>query len=261
MSTITTTGPGLVVHPRMRLRRIEVRRDAGRRRLRRVAALLGVVVGVLAVATLLRSPLLDVDEVRATGGEQTSAGDVLAAAGIRPGESMIGLDAGAAERRIEALPWVAAASVTREWPGRVKVTIREREATAAVRITDTRWAQIDEHGRVLSVADAAPAGMPAVRGVEGRIAEGERLPSAATDALRVLDAASTAVPEGITEVDTSLDVTIGYGTTVRFGTTDELDAKAAALQTVLARVDLGCLAMIDLRAPGSPALTRYGGCS
>lgn len=261
MSTITTTGPGLVVHPRMRLRRIEVRRDAGRRRLRRVAVLLAVVVAVLAVATVIRSPLLDVDHVEATGGQETSSEEVLAAAGIRRGESLVGLDAGAAERRIEALPWVASATVTRRWPGGVEVSIRERKATAAVRITDTGWAKIDEDGRVLSVADAAPAGMPAVRGVEGRIAEGERLPSAATDALRVLDAAEAALPGGVTEVDTSLDVTLGYGTTVRFGTTGELDAKVAALQTVLARVDLGCLAMIDLRAPGSPALTRYGGCS
>ena len=77
----------------------------------------------------------------------------------------------------------------------------------------------------------------------------------------MLDAAEAAFPDGVTEVDTSLDVTLAYGTTVRFGTTGELDAKVAALETVLARVDLGCLAMIDLRAPGSPALTRYGGCS
>ena len=81
MSTITS-GTGIVVHPRMRLRRIEVKRDAGRRRLKRVAMALGVVVAGLAVVTLARSPLLDVDELRATGGEHTTASEVLAAAGI-----------------------------------------------------------------------------------------------------------------------------------------------------------------------------------
>lgn len=260
MSTITS-GTGLVVHPRMRLRRIEVERDAGRRRLRRVATALGIVVAVLAAVTLVRSPLLDVDELRAVGGKHTTTSEVLAAAGIDRGDTMLTIDTGAAERRIEALPWVADATVSRRWPGMVAVKVRERTATAAVRITDTRWAEVDGSGRVLAVGDAAPEGMPAVTGVEGRIAEGDDLPSVAADALRVLDAATEAVPGAVLEVDTDLDVTLGYGAVVRFGSVDDLDDKVAALTTVLERAQLDCLATLDLRAPGSPALTRYAGCS
>lgn len=260
MSTITS-GTGLVVHPRMRLRRIEVKRDAGRRRLRRVAMALGVVVGVLGAVTLVRSPLLDVDEVRAVGGEHTTTSEVLAAAGIDRGDTMLTLDTGAAERRVEALPWVADATVSRRWPGVVAVRVRERTATAAVRITDTRWAEVDASGRVLALGEAAPDGMPAVTGVEGRIAEGEPLPSVAADALTVLEAATEAMPGAVVEVDTDLEVTVGFGTVVRFGSVDDLDDKIAALTTVLARVELDCLATLDLRAPGSPALTRYAGCS
>jgi cell division protein FtsQ len=260
VSTITT-GSGLTVHPRMRLRRIEVRRDAGRRRLKRVAALLGVVVAVLALATVIRSPLLDVDHVRAAGGEHTSAAAIRATAGIGRGQEMVGVDTGAAERRIEALPWVDEATVTRRWPGTVEVRVTERTATAAVRVTDTRWAQVDETGRVLAVREAPAAGMPAVRGVAGRIVEGEPLPRGADEALRVLDAVTGVLPEAVTEVGTDLDVTLGYGTTVRFGSIDELDEKVAALDLVFDRVDLSCLAVIDLRAPDSPALTRYAGCS
>jgi cell division protein FtsQ len=260
MSTITS-GTGLVVHPRMRLRRIEVKRDAGRRRLKRVAAALGVVVGVLAAVTLVRSPLLDVDELRAAGGEHTTPAEVLAAAGIHRGDTMLTLDTGAAERRIEALPWVADATVSRRWPGVVAVKVRERTATAAVRITDTRWAEIDDSGRVLALADAAPEGMPAVKGVEGRIAEGEKLPPVAADALAVLEVVTEAAPGAVVEVGTDLDVTLAFGTVVRFGSVDDLDDKVAALTTVLARVELDCLASLDLRAPGSPALTRYAGCS
>lgn len=260
MSTITT-GPVLAVHPRMRLRRIEVRRDAGRRRLRRVAALLSVAVAVLAVATLVRSPLLDVDHVRTTAGEHTTAAAILDAAGIDRRQEMLSVDAGAAERRIEALPWVKSATVTRRWPGTVDVRVTERTATAAVRIADTRWAEVDDTGRVLAVRDAPPAGMPAVRGVAGRIEEGKQLPSVAADALAVIDATTAALPDGITEVDTDLDVTLAYGTMVRFGTRAELDEKVAALELVLAQVDLSCLAIVDLRAPDSPALTRYSGCS
>jgi hypothetical protein len=62
-------------------------------------------------------------------------------------------------------------------------------------------------------------------------------------------------------VDVELDVTLAYGTVARFGSTADLDDKIAALTTVLDRVELDCLATVDLRAPGSPALTRYAGCS
>jgi cell division protein FtsQ len=259
VSTLTS-GTGLV-HPRMRLRQIEVQRNATRRRLTRVAVGLAVVVAVLGAVTLVRSPLLDVDRVRASGTGRTTAEEVLAAAGIRRGDTMLTLDTGAAERRVEALPWVADARVSRSWPGGVSVRVRERTATAAVRITDTQWAEVDASGRVLTLGDEPPEGMPAVRGVEGRIAEGKSLPSVAKDALTVLDAVTDAMPGGVVAVDTRLDVTLGYGTTVRFGSVDSLDDKVAALETVLARVDLACLAVVDLAAPGSPALTRYAGCS
>ena len=143
----------------------------------------------------------------------------------------------------------------------MEVTIRERKATAAVRVTDTRWAKIDEDGRVLSVADAAPAGMPDARGVEGRIARGRA--TAVRGHRRAAGARRRRgrLPRRRHRGRHLARRDPGLRHAVRFGTTGELDAKVAALETVLARVDLGCLAMIDLRAPGSPALTRYGGCS
>ena len=47
----------------------------------------------------------------------------------------------------------------------------------------------------------------------------------------------------------------------RFGDADQLEAKVRSLRTVLEQVDLTCAAMIDLRSPGSPVLTREEGCS
>src|SRR5690606_25362064 len=50
-------GGAVVVDPRMRSRRIEVQRDLGRRRLRRVLAVLGTVGVLLAAYAVTRSPL------------------------------------------------------------------------------------------------------------------------------------------------------------------------------------------------------------
>jgi hypothetical protein len=65
----------------------------------------------------------------------------------------------------------------------------------------------------------------------------------------------------VAAVNPDLDVTLGYGGVVRFGSTDDLDDKVVAVETVLTRVDLACMALLDVRAPGAPALTRHQGCS
>jgi len=245
----------------MRSRRIEVRRDAARRRLRRALAALSVVTVLVAVAAAVRSPLLDVDHVRATAGEHTSARAIVAAAGVGHGDRMVGLDAGAVERRVESLPWVADARVERGWPGTVRIAIEERTAAAAVAVGDTRWAEIDRSGRVVAFVDAAPDGLPRLSGVGGRIAEGEPLPVEAGEALALVDALAEALPGGVAQVSTDLEATLSYGGVVRFGSVDDLDAKVTALETVLARVDLSCVASLDVSAPRSPALTRHEGCS
>ncbi|MGH9187458.1 MAG: cell division protein FtsQ/DivIB, partial [Acidimicrobiales bacterium] len=103
------------IDPRFRARRIAVRRQEGRRRLRRLGrltALLGlVVVGWL----VTRSPLLDVDRIRISGADHSTAEAVLEASGLHRGNPMTDLDPGATARRIEELPWVAAATVHRRW--------------------------------------------------------------------------------------------------------------------------------------------------
>jgi hypothetical protein len=43
---------------------------------------------------------------------------------------------------------------------------------------------------------------------------------------------------------------------VRLGRTDKLSEKMLAVETVLTQVDLGRLAVLDVRVPSSPAITR-----
>lgn len=48
------------------------------------------------------------------------------ALGVQPGASLIGFDAGAARRTLEAMDWVAAASVQRQYPNRLEINVAER---------------------------------------------------------------------------------------------------------------------------------------
>jgi cell division protein FtsQ len=257
----------VAVDPRMRKRRIAVRRDAGRRRLERVTLVLAVAAFAVGALVATRTPLLDVDRVEVTGVERTSVDEVRRAAGIDRGDPLISVDPGAVARRVEGLPWVAAARVERSWPSTVQVQVTERVAVAVVQVTDDHAAVVDVEGWVLAVepraADVAPdpAGPPVLTGVDGRVSKGERLDGDARQALEVAAAVAERMPGVVASVSTDLDAELVEGGAIRFGDTDDLDAKVTAAKTVLSDVDTACLELLDVRVPGSPALTRHQRCS
>jgi cell division protein FtsQ len=202
-----------------------------------------------------------------TGNHETRVADILRAAAIDRGRPMVSVDTRGAVRRIERLPWVDRVTVGRSWPSTVKVRVTERTPVAAVRITDQQSAVVDAGGRILAIEPAAAtpatgAGAPVViTGVGGTLAEGGRLPAGARDALAIAVAVRQRLPGVVASVGTNRDLTLTDGGIVRFGSADQLQDKVTALQTVLDQVDTHCLRTLDVRVPGSPALTRNGGCS
>jgi cell division protein FtsQ len=260
MSAAKTKSP-VVVDPRMRSRRIAVRRDQGKRRLKRFTVALGVVAVVVAAAVATQTALLDVDRVGIDGVGHTTAADVRRVAGISPGDTMVGVDVGGAAARVEDLPWVEEATVARRWPGTVEIHVTEREPLAMLEVAEGRVALVDDDGRVLEVTRQPPAGLPEVTGVRGRIAEGDELGRATRDALAILRALRERLPGVVASVSSDLDAALAAGGEIRFGSTEDLDDKIVAVETVLADVDTDCLELLDVRVPGSPALTRHQRCS
>ena len=267
---------GVAVDPRMRSRRIRVRRSEGRRRLRRITLGLAAAAALVAVAVATQTSALDVDHVRVTGVDGGRAGEVEEAAGVVHDQPLVSLDAGAVARRVEDLPWVASAQVSRSWPATVRIDVSPRRPVAKVQVTDDRVALVDAEGVVVSietvpaVGEGESAGGPAgaepgaplvLTGIEGPIAEGRSLDEGARDAIAVASAVTERLPDTVASVSTALDAELVQGGVVRFGSTEDLAEKVTAVKTVLSEVDTTCMAVLDVRVPGSPALTRNQGCS
>jgi cell division septal protein FtsQ len=168
---------------------------------------------------------------------------------------------GGAAARVEDLAWVEEATVARRWPGTVEIHVTEREPLAMLEVAEGRVALVDDDGRVLEVTRQPPAGLPEVTGVRGRIAEGDELGRATRDALAILRALRERLPGVVASVSSDLDAALAAGGEIRFGSTEDLDDKIVAVETVLADVDTDCLELLDVRVPGSPALTRHQRCS
>jgi cell division protein FtsQ len=261
MGGAAKTASPVVVDPRMRSRRIAVRRDHRKRRFKRLTVALAAVAVLVAAVVATQTPLLDVDRVRIDGVGHTAAADVRSSAGISPGDTMVGVDVGRAAARVEDLPWIAEARVARRWPGTVEIHVTEREPLAMVGVAEGRVALVDEDGRVLEVTGQPPAGLPEITGLRGRIAEGDELGRDPRDALAILRALRERLPGVVASVSIDMDAALASGGEIRFGSTDDLDDKIVAVETVLADVDTECLELLDVRVPGSPALTRHQRCS
>lgn len=113
------------------------------------------------------------DQVTLTGHRFTVDSDVFDAIGLDHARTMLTFDSRAAKERIERLPWVERASLTRIVPDRVDVHITERIPFAVWR-KGARYVLIDKTGRELALVppDAMPA-LPRLAGVGAAGAAGE----------------------------------------------------------------------------------------
>jgi cell division protein FtsQ len=68
--------------------------------------------------------------VSLSGQRQVSRDEIFAAAGVTDHSSLLFLDVAAARAKLEAIPWIAEATVRKLYPDRLQITITEREAFA-----------------------------------------------------------------------------------------------------------------------------------
>jgi cell division protein FtsQ len=251
--------PRTVIDPRFRRRLIEVRRLEGRRRLRVFLILGGLALAALVAWGASRSPLLDVDHVRLTGAARTTPAAIAAASGIHRGMAMFDVDAGAAAARLQAMPWVLTARVERHWPATVTIAVVERPPVAAA-AGPAGVAVLDRTGRVLTVVPSPPPDLPLLVGLPPPGAPGTHVGGRAADLLAVAQVMpAPVVPRiaGVVATDGGqVELRLRPSGVVRLGRPDQLQEKLLATQTVLAQVDVTGLAVLDVRVPASPAITR-----
>jgi len=254
------TSAPVAMDPRIRERRVAVRRDVGRRRLRIVVALSSTLVVASGAYAVTRSALLDVDTIRVRGTTNSTPQAIASAAGLDRHPQMLDADPARLATRIESVPWVQQATVARRWPGTVEVTVVERTPLAAMPSAFGGWAVVDATGRVLDAAPAAPAGMPTLSAPDGAPAPGGRVPATARAGLTILESLPASLSARVTGVRVDgggdLVVAIDKAPLVQFGPATAIRAKLVAVATLLARTNLRGVTGIDVRVPTAPVLTR-----
>jgi cell division protein FtsQ len=258
MATVT-------IDPRLRARRSTVLREAGRRRLRRLLVVVGV-VGIGATAwALSHSSMVDIDRVEVLGLDRLSLSTAEQAMGVSVGDDMLWLDMDEIASGLVALPWVHSVELQRRWPGALRVTVVERTAVALALSEANMWVQVDGEGRVLTEASSNPPHLPRLSGLHGAGAPGSFL---AEDAAAPLAVVPVLPPELLIEVQGlwrddrgEMHVSMVTGEEIILGDDLDLRAKVAAMLTMWGTLDAENRTswILDVSVPNLPVVVDPAG--
>jgi cell division protein FtsQ len=152
------------IEPRIRQRRIGVKRSANRRRLWWLALAAVVLVVVIGVLALLGSSMFAVERVTVTGNVYTDQAALDAVIEDLTGTAVLLVDTDAVEAQVEAIPWVRDARVSTSFPDSASIEIRERTPVAAMMGADGSVRVLDVDGRVLTLVEGQPVALVWISG-------------------------------------------------------------------------------------------------
>lgn len=240
----TSTEPPLArsrgggIDPRIRARRISVRRAEGRRRLIWAGIGVGVLLVAIAAIAIFASSIFDVRVVSVQGAVYTDPAVLQSVIDDLQGEPVLLVDTTKAQERLEAVPWVESARVATDFPHRVVIDIRERVPIAAFRGGDGQYRIIDVQGRVLDVIEGQPTDYLMITGDHPDTARGQ---FAGAPYASVAELVSS-LPAEIRDITLSVGVDAGTGTLTMVLANDQPDGvgirlgDAQAIDEKLARL-------------------------
>jgi cell division protein FtsQ len=256
---------GTRIDPRLRARRIAVKRQAGRRRLR-WSFVAGVIVLLLAVLFgLSYTPLVSVDRVDVDGAVEVDATLLQSVVDSAKGSSIVWLDLAALRARLEADPWVRKVRVSRDWPHSVRIEIVERRPVASFAGPDGQIRVVDGDGRVLAVLSGLPVDYPFLAVTAPNLDAGNDSPPAVLAGIAVAKVLPDELRNRVKQLDVSDDgqvqMELNPSGTVIMGAPSELRDKLVTVLTVLHNCGTGPPpATIDVQVPSKPSLTPVGAC-
>lgn len=250
-SSSRASGTGAEVDPRIAERARQVREKEEHKAVQRAVWLLAIMAVVGIGVWLAHSPYLAVRNVVITGQVSSSVEEYLQGREVIEGVPMMSVDEDSLRQGLLSDPWVEEVEIHKEWPGTVRIDLKERHPVAWV-LTGKGWSAVSADVVVLDVDAETP--MPHVTGL----------------ASAPLDLSNPGVEKALTflehlrpdlQISTALEIhgpqvtAEVAGRIVRLGRAIDLDEKAAVLGVLIDQhTDPG--SVINLFSPLRPAVYK-----
>lgn len=242
---------------RFRLRRIAVRREEGRRRLRWFSVLGLAVAAVIIVLLLLTSPLLSVRKIDVEGVVYANPELIASIVDSIDGEPILTVDLDAAENKLLMIPWVRQARVSMHLPSRVTIEVVERSPIAFFRSVDGFNRVIDRDGRVLDVIEGDPVDFTPIIGTGPNLSAGQNTEQPFLGAAELINALPSELRARLLTVTVSPEGEVSLALTndveVLFGRPDDFQVKLVGVVNEIKRQGSRRYAIIDVSS-GQPSV-------
>ena len=213
------------------------RPQARRPRARWVAVLLLAAMGVAGGVTwaLFDSSLFVVRSVVVTGTRLVPESEVLAVAGVQPGTPLIRVSTARIAGRVLTITQVQGVQVTKTWPDRVVIAVRERTSALAVALPGGGFDLIDANGVIVQSAATRPASLPLYTTTAAASSlRGDPDVAAAAAVLGALPASlRSSVTSVVVPSPDQVTLNLGSGVTILWGGADDAAAKARELAILM----------------------------
>ena len=215
----------------------------------------GLAALVVGGALLSRTSFFDARRIEVSGSNHLRRAEVVEIAGVSEATNALWLDEGAAERRLEAEPWIADAEVSISFPLSIQIAVTERTPVA---VLDGIGGLVAGDGTSLGTWDWAGR-LPRID--LGSVTAADGVPRSPVGAARAIGAMSPNLRSNVTRVrvmlDGTLDVHLRGGAIVRFGSPDDANRKVKAIRRVMAwaRAEGTPIRTLSVVAPDAPAAT------
>ncbi|MBA1834678.1 cell division protein FtsQ/DivIB [Corynebacterium wankanglinii] len=194
---------------------------------RAIAVVIGCITLIAAVvAALPFTPAMPVDAVSVEGAVNLPAEEVEALSGIEAGTPMGRVDVRGAAHRVAGNPWVDSATVKRQWPNAVDITVVEHTPVAWLDQSGEPHL-INSEGKDFVIAQP-PVGAVQLTGIGD-----EQMREAVEVAAAITDPARPQVRELTTDGAHNFVLKVEGDKTVVWGAAEDNRNKALALETVL----------------------------
>ena len=237
------------------------RRSLGRRRVLALVLLVPIAVATAAWA-ITYTPLFEARHIRIEGAVSLRPDAVRSLAGIEPSTNVFHLQTQAVTASLLGDPWIASASVERDLPDTIVLSIVEREPVGMIEAMGEA-SILASDGTVLPASAATTSGVDTLPKVQAALGAPDVAQRAAAAAL--LGALDPVVAQRVSELSVGQDLrtslTLRDGVTVDAGMPGDEAEKAVALRAVLRWAASGGhpLSSIDVSAPGAPSATLADG--
>ena len=242
---------------RFRLRRIAVRREEGRRRLRWFAIVGLVIGGVVVILLLLTSPILSVRQVNVEGVVYADPDLISSLVDSIDGEPILTVDLDAAKGKLLAIPWVRQARVSMHLPASVTIEVVERSPIAFFRSVDGFNRVIDRDGRVLDVIEGDPTDYTPIIGTGPNLSAGQNTEQPFLGAAELINALPADLQTRLLTVTVSPEGEVSLALTndveVLFGRPDDFQVKLVGVVNEIKRQGSGRYTVIDVSS-GQPSV-------